>query len=329
MIARTTGRGRPAGVGLALRRSLPTAPTTRFAPAPTGLLHLGHVASAIVTWGLARAAGGSVLLRIEDHDRQRSRPAFERDLLDDLDWLGFVPDRPSMAELRSGRTSPFRQSDSGEAYAAALDRLAATVDVYPCTCSRATFDRWASGHGRPWAGPGCPGGCRERAEAAVDGPSSALRAALGDGGEAWDDVLLGPSAGPVAAAGDLVVRDRLGNWTYPFAVVVDDVRHAIDLVVRGRDLVADTPRQIRLARLLGRERPPTFAHHPLVLRPDGSKLSKSAGDTGVRELRAAGWTAERVIGAAAAAIGLAAEGSSVRAADASRLVLESATMART
>ncbi|HEY3523849.1 MAG TPA: glutamate--tRNA ligase family protein [Candidatus Limnocylindrales bacterium] len=306
---------------------LSTATTTRFAPAPTGLLHLGHVANAIVTWGLARVAGASVVLRIEDHDRQRSRPTFEAALLDDLEWLGFVPDRPSIAELRSGRPSPFRQSDNDGAYAAALTRLAAAVEVYRCGCTRATFDRWAAEHGRAWTGTGCPAGCRERTP--PDGETTSLRATLGDGDEAWDDVLLGPSDGPVAEAGDLVVRDRLGNWTYPFAVVVDDLRHEIDLVVRGRDLVADTPRQIRLALLLGRETPPTFAHHSLVLRPDGSKLSKSAGDTGVRELREAGWTAERIIGAAAAAIGLAAEGSQVRASEASRLIAESATMART
>ncbi|HEU4672358.1 MAG TPA: glutamate--tRNA ligase family protein [Candidatus Limnocylindrales bacterium] len=311
----------------ALRRPLPAAPTTRFAPAPTGLLHLGHVANALATWGLARAAGGSVLLRIEDHDRQRSRPAFEADLLDDLAWLGFVPDRPSSAELRSGRPSAFRQSDNDALYAASLARLAAAVEVYRCTCSRATFDRWAAEHGRPWTGPGCPGECRGRR--ITDAEPASLRAALGGGEEAWDDLLLGPSAGPVAEAGDVVVRDRLGNWTYPFAVVVDDLRQRVDLVVRGRDLVADTPRQIRLARLLGRETAPRFAHHPLVLRPDGSKLSKSTGDTGVRELRAAGWAPEAAVGAAAAAIGLVAEGSAVDATEAGRLIVESATMART
>ena len=109
--------------------------------------------------------------------------------------------------------------------------------------------------------------------------------------------------GDVAAGGDPVVRDRDGQWTYGFSVVVDDQRQGIDLVVRGRDLLDATADQIRLARLLGRETPPAFAHHPLILRADGSKLSKADGATGIRELRAAGWSPARVIAEATAAIG--------------------------
>jgi len=117
------------------------------------------------------------------------------------------------------------------------------------------------------------------------------------------DLLVGPCADDVAPAGDPAVRDRDGNWTYLLSVVVDDLRQGVDLVVRGRDLLSSTPAQIRLARLLGREVPPTFAHHRLVRDPAGRKLSKSSGDTGVRELRAAGHTPEEVVAMAAAAIG--------------------------
>jgi glutamyl-tRNA synthetase/glutamyl-Q tRNA(Asp) synthetase len=115
------------------------------------------------------------------------------------------------------------------------------------------------------------------------------------------DAAVGPCAGDVAPAGDPPIRDRDGNWTYAFSVVVDDWRQDIDLVIRGRDLLHATPTQVRLGRLLGREAPPAFLHHPLILRPDGRKLSKSSGDSGVRELRAAGRSAEEVIAAAAAA----------------------------
>jgi glutamyl/glutaminyl-tRNA synthetase len=116
------------------------------------------------------------------------------------------------------------------------------------------------------------------------------------------DALVGPCADEVAGhGGDLVIRDRHGHWTYGYCVVVDDLRHGVELVIRGRDLLHATPMQIRLARLLGRERPPVFLHHPLIRRPDGSKLSKSAGDTGVRDLREAGRTAEEVRAMAAAA----------------------------
>ena len=119
------------------------------------------------------------------------------------------------------------------------------------------------------------------------------------------DAIVGPCADEVAAgSGDLPIRDRDGHWTYGFAVVVDDFRQSIDLVIRGRDLLSATPTQIRLARLLGRETPAVFAHHPLIRRADGSKLSKADGDTSVRELRTAGRTAADLIGEAAAAVGL-------------------------
>ena len=232
-----------------------------------------------------------MLLRIEDHDRQRSRPEFDAALLEDLDWLGFVPDG-----------GPVRQSDidAQRAYAEACERLSLDALVYGCDCTRSTFAAWARASGRAWSGPGCPGRCRKRR---LEGP--VLRAVLGEGSESWMDAALGPCQGAVAADGDLPIRDRYGNWTYGFCVVVDDLRQEIDLVVRGADLLEATGTQIRLARVLGRGTPPTFLHHPLVHRPDGSKLSKSAGDTGVRELRAAGVSAAEVIDRAAAVTGFA------------------------
>jgi glutamyl-Q tRNA(Asp) synthetase len=259
---------------------------TRFAPAPTGNLHLGHVANAIVVWGLAASEGADVLFRIEDHDRIRSRPEYDAALIDDLAWLGFVPDE-----------GPVRQASDPAPYAAAVEALRADGLVYGCACSRATFDEWERKNGRAWTGPGCPGGCREFG---LDGPT--VRVALGGGSERWMDRLVGPCADDVAPAGDPPVRDRDGNWTYLLCVVVDDLRQGVDLVVRGRDLLSSTPAQIRLARLLGRETPPAFAHHRLVRDPEGRKLSKSSGNTGVRELRASGHSADAVVAMAAAAI---------------------------
>ncbi len=267
---------------------LADSPRTRFAPAPTGFLHLGHVANAIHVWGMARARDGSVLLRIEDHDRRRSRPGFEAALLADLAWLGFERD-----------DGPVRQSRDDAPYEAALATLRGAGVIYGCDCSRSTFAGWAEGSGRPWSGPGCPGGCRARGAEEVT-----LRAALGDESESWVDELVGPSTGDVAVAGDPLIRDRDGNWTYGFAVVVDDLRQGIDLVIRGRDLLDATPAQIWLARLLGRERPPSFAHHPLIFRIDGLKLSKADGATAIGQLRADGRSAAQVIGEAAARVGL-------------------------
>ncbi len=273
---------------------LPARPTTRFAPAPTGHLHLGHLVNALYVWGIAGATGGRVILRIEDHDRQRSRQAFETALLDDLEQLGLVPDEPSPAELRAGR-SACRQSDDPAPYEAAADILRAQGRVYACACSRAAL--------LAWRGPGCPGACRERA-LPEDAPGSALRAVLDTGDEAFDDLLLGPQAGDPSADGDLTLRDRHANWSYPLCVVVDDARHGVDLVVRGGDLLDATPGQLRLGRLLGRETPPAFLHHPLLRKPSGAKLSKADHDTAIRDLLDSGATPADLLGIAAAAVGL-------------------------
>ncbi|MEW5992309.1 MAG: glutamate--tRNA ligase family protein [Chloroflexota bacterium] len=284
--------------------ALPPRLRTRFAPAPTGLLHLGHVANALVTWQVARATGGSVVLRIEDHDRQRCRPEYETALLDDLEALGFVPDEPTIGSLRSGGPSAYRQSDNGATYATAVSVLERAAAVYACDCSRSTFAAWSADHGRPWAGPGCPGACLARG-LDRDAAGAAWRVALGEGDEAWTDLVLGPRTGAVATAGDLPIRDRHGNWTYALCVVVDDMRHEIDLVIRGQDLLDATPAQIRLARLLGRATPPLFLHHPLIRRSDGRKLSKADGATGVRDLSATGLSPTTLRRRAGESIGLA------------------------
>lgn len=273
------------------------------------------MANAIWVWGLARLTASRVLLRIEDHDGERSRAAFDAAILEDLDWLGFSPD-----------AGPVRQRENAEPYRSALERLRQLGLVYACDCSRTTFAAWATNHGQSWRGPGCPGGCRRRNLADVDG--LALRVALGSVSEAWTDRLLGRRTGEPPAAGDLPIRDRQGNWTYGFAVVVDDLRQAITLVVRGQDLAEATPAQIALARLLGREEPPVFAHHPLIPKPSGAKLSKADGDTGVRDLRVAGWSAAAVIGAAAEAVGLVAEPRPLGASDVVHVVAEHPLISR-
>jgi glutamyl/glutaminyl-tRNA synthetase len=247
-----------------------------------------------------------VILRVEDHDRQRSRPAYEAALLDDLERLGLAPDEPAggAAAFRAGAT-PYRQSDAGAAYEAALDGLRNQGLVYACTCSRATFAAYEAEQGRAWRGIGCPGGCRDRA--LPEEPGTGLRVAVGAGAERWVDLLAGPLADEPAAAGDLLVRDRSGNWTYAFCVVVDDARHGVTLVIRGRDLLDSTPVQLRLARLIGRPLPPQFLHHPLIRRVSGQKLSKAEGDTAVRNLLDAGRTPADLLGLAARLAGLQAD----------------------
>ena len=302
---------------------------SRFAPAPTGFLHLGHIVNAVYVWGVTRAASGRVLLRIEDHDRQRSQPVFEAAILEDLAWLGFEADGPLV-----------RQSDRGDIYSQALDRLRERRLMYACSCTRteiataaqtetvgqafhvAQAFRPAIAGLKPRATPEMPvpvpemrypGTCRDRGLA--EGPGIGLRVRLAPSVERFVDLRHGPQVqSPSEQCGDLLVRDREGNWTYQFAATVDDLEQGVTLVIRGDDLLTSTGRQIQLARLLGRVEPPGFLHHPLIMKPipaagggfgaSSQKLSKSDGDTGIRELRANGWTPAQVIGRAARLAGL-------------------------
>jgi glutamyl-Q tRNA(Asp) synthetase len=243
----------------------------------------------LAVWGVARAFSGKVWLRIEDHDRVRSRKEYERAILEDLGWLGFTPDFPLL-----------RQSDRGQRYWEKLRQLESEGLVYPCSCSRksiATVQRSGGGE-TPY-----PGTCRDRG---LDGEvHAARRIRLPPARLAFQDLRLGTlEHSPADQAGDILARDRHGNWTYQFAVVVDDIDQGVDLVIRGEDILASTGRQIQIGRLLGRKRPLRYLHHPLVTRPDGLKLSKANRDTSLRDLRASGWSASRVLGEAASVLGL-------------------------
>lgn len=256
---------------------------TRFAPAPTGYLHLGHVVNALHVWGYAHQRGGRVLMRIEDHDGQRSRREYEDAILEDLEWLGF---------RAAGGMS--RQSERGQFYEAALQRLRDQGLVYACECSRKEIA--ASSHAG--AELRYPGTCAEKKLA--ERPGLALRVRLPRSEERFDDLLRGPQRQvPSEQCGDLLVRDRHGYWTYQFAVTVDDLEQGITHVIRGVDLLASTGRQIQLARMLGRSTTPVFMHHGLVMKSTGQKVSKSDGDTGIRELRARGTSPDEVLAAAA------------------------------
>jgi glutamyl-tRNA synthetase/glutamyl-Q tRNA(Asp) synthetase len=259
---------------------------TRFAPAPTGWLHLGHVLNAEYVWG----SGAQVILRIEDHDRERCRPEYEAGILEDLAWLGYQPDVPLV-----------RQSERGEIYEEAVRVLSDQGLVYGCTCTRAQIEERVTGRIVREQPEGAEirydGFCHDRGLPLVDGVGWRVR--IDPGAERFVDGMLGPQKqDPSQQSGDVLIRDRLGNWTYQFVASVDDYRQGVDLVIRGVDLLASTGRQIRIARLLGRRVPPSYRHHPLIMKTRTQKLSKSDGDTGVRDLRARGWTAEQVRAAA-------------------------------
>jgi glutamyl/glutaminyl-tRNA synthetase len=176
-------------------------------------------------------------------------------------------------------------------YREAVGRLRAGGLLFGCDCSRTSV---ASAVPSSVAELRYSGRCRERGLPLADGIGWRVR--MDEGIERFDDGRLGTQEQePAQQCGDMLIRDRHGNWTYQFAVTVDDWLQGVDLVVRGVDLLASTGRQIRLARLLGRERPPTFVHHPLIMKTPDQKLSKADGDSGIRELRARGLSPLEVI----------------------------------
>ena len=233
-------------------------------------------------WG----SGAKVVLRIEDHDRERCRPEYEAGIFEDLAWLGYHADFP-----------PVRQSERDAIYREAAGVLAAKGLLYGCDCTRREV---LAGAGPQHMELVYGGRCRERGIPLTDGVGWRVR--MDPGVETFVDQRLGPQTqDPSRQCGDVLIRDRLGNWTYQLAATVDDLRQGIDLVIRGEDLLPSTGRQIRLARLLGRETPATFLHHPLLMKSPDQKLSKSDGDTGIRDLRARGWTPDAVKSAARSA----------------------------
>lgn len=262
----------------------------RFAPSPTGPLHLGNAWAALLGWLWAKQQGGAFGLRIEDLDAARCRPEHVDGLRRDLDWLGLTFDGPVLF-----------QSQRADVYQAALARLAEADRVYPCFCTRAEVARAATApHGPAEDGPVYPGTCLALGRAEAEGRSQARRPALrfrvARGLERFVDGVHGPVEQDVqAAVGDFVVRRNDGVASYQLAVVVDDAEAAVTHVLRGDDLLGSTPRQLQLARALGLSSP-AYAHVPLLLGADGKRLAKREGPPTLSELREARLPPERLVG---------------------------------
>jgi glutamyl-tRNA synthetase len=286
-------------------------PCGRFAPSPTGPLHLGNARTALLSWLAARAAGGRYVMRVEDLDGPRVRAGQEARILDELRWLGLDWDEgPDVG----GPVGPYRQSERLPRYAAALERLRAAGLVYPCSCSRAEIATAAQApHGPGDEGPRYPGTCRAlgAGEAArrAGGRSPAWRFRVPEGTVVeFEDGVHGHRRHDVAAeAGDFVVARADGVPAYQLAVVVDDAAMGVTEVVRGDDLLPSTARQLLLYRALGLP-PPRFAHVPLVAGEDGARLAKRHGALSLGELREQGVDPRAVIGLLAALSGLGPPG---------------------
>ncbi len=270
----------------------------RFAPSPTGPLHLGNLRTALLAWLFARSQRARFLVRVEDLDRSRVRPGVEEAQLDDLralglDWDGAVE----------------RQSERMELYEEAIARLDAAGALYPCYCTRAEIRASASAPHGIAAADRYPGTCREltkaeRAEREASGRPPALRVRVGGARIAFEDRLVGHYEDEVD---DFVVRRNDGAPAYQLAVVVDDVDQGVGEVVRGADLLDSTPRQVLLARMLGLP-VPSYAHVPLVLGPDGRRLAKRHGAVTLADRAALGEDPEEMLAWMALSLGLAGPG---------------------
>jgi glutamyl-tRNA synthetase len=270
----------------------------RYAPSPTGALHLGNLRTALLAWLFARSAGSPFLVRVEDLDAGRVREGYAEQQLSDLRAIGLDWDPPVV-----------KQSQRLERYADAIARLDADGRVYPCYCTRAEIREAASAPHGPLPEGAYPGTCRElsvaaRAERETSGRPPALRLRSGDARVAFHDRLAGDGEGLVD---DLVIRRNDGAPAYNLAVVVDDAAQDVEEVVRGADLLEGTPRQIFLAQALGLP-VPAYAHVPLVLGPDGSRLAKRHGAVTLADRAARGESPGRVRGELMATVGLAEPG---------------------
>ena len=255
----------------------------RLAPSPTGLLHLGHARTFLVAAERAAPANGTLLLRIDDLDAQRSRVEYREAIEEDLDWLG----------IRWAENVVF-QSERLSLYQAAFERLRTSGAVYPCLCSRRDLQQAAHApHAEDEDEPIYPGTCRNRSM--HQSRDSAWRFRVPDGEVVrFTDALLGPQEFVAGRDfGDFVVMRRDGISSYQLATVVDDADMAITEVVRGRDLLRSTARQLLLQRALGYSEP-AYAHCDLVLNERGERLAKRDAARSIHSLREAGFSAEQV-----------------------------------
>ena len=252
----------------------------RFAPSPTGPLHLGSLVAAVGSWLMAKSAGGQWLLRIDDLDGPRCRQEFEDDILRTLEQFGLCWD---------GAVT--RQSDNTAAYAGAFERLRKLGAVYPCSCSRAEIARSASAP-HPGEEVPYPGTCRNGL--AVGREPRAWRLCTTGVQIAFDDLRHGRIATALDRSGDFVVKRAEGFFAYQLAVVVDDHLTGVNQVVRGDDLLDSTPRQVWLHQLLGWPLP-AYCHLPLVTGPDGAKLSKRDNTVSLADGSVAGKESELLV----------------------------------
>lgn len=276
----------------------------RFAPSPTGYLHLGNVWSAFLAWLQVRQAGGTLVLRIEDIDEQRSKPLFAKALMEDLYWLGLDWDE---GPDKGGPFGPYIQQERYDHYAAALEKLKRLGLLYPCYCSRARLQAIGAPHaGEHTVYDGHCYGLSERERQKMTKKPS-WRVHVPRRTISFTDTVYGPFEEELTCCcGDFVVRRADDMYAYQLAVSVDDGAMAISHVLRGEDLLSSTAQQIWLIETLGYE-PPSYTHVPMLIDTAGNRLSKRQHGITVRNLRQQGVTAEAILSHLAYAGGLVTE----------------------
>ncbi len=281
----------------AAARAAGSAVVTRFAPSPTGDVHLGNVRTALYNWLLARRAGGRFIVRIEDTDAERSRDAYRARQLEDLAWLGLDWDAGPDKEDERG---PYRQSARQALYARDFDALADRGAVYPCFCSPLELEssrraQLAAGRAPRYAGTCRDLSARERAERCARGIAPTLRFRVPSGERVqFEDLVRGRQSASTGDIGDFVVRRADGSAAFFFSNAADDAAMGITHVLRGEDHLANTPRQILVLRALGLAAP-VYGHLSLILGPDGTALSKRGGAASVRGLRERGFLPSAIV----------------------------------
>ncbi len=274
---------------------------TRFAPSPTGYLHLGHILSMAFVYGISKATGAKLLLRIEDHDQSRCRREFEAAIYEDLAWFGFnFDEQPTLTDK-----SPLRQSDRIERYKNVLSDLEYRQLVFRCDCSRAKIQQASKVEDSARSDElFYPGTCLHRHSSEFSKDFGIRFLPTSKDITFFDGIHGERTQNPAKQCGGFLLKDRLGNFTYQFAVVVDDMDQGINLIIRGNDLLHASGRQIMLAEALGRTTPIQFVHHPLLTDESGKKLGKRFFSEAVAKRRADGERAEDLLGHALFLAGL-------------------------
>ncbi len=279
-----------------------TAIRCRIAPSPTGPLHIGTARTALFNYLFAKHHGGTFILRLEDTDVARSTLDYERDILDNLHWLGIEWDEgPEVAGRPArGPYGPYRQMQRLDRYGAAAQKLLAEDKAYYCYCPREELEADRNAQEAAHEPPHYVGRCanltsEQRAAFEADGRQPVIRFRVGEGVVAFDDIVRGHvEIDTTALGGDLIIVRSDGTPLYHFTVVVDDADMAISHVIRGEDHLSNTPKHILLFRALGAD-VPAFAHLPLILNPDRTKMSKRKSQTAVADYRAQGFIPEAFV----------------------------------